>query len=284
MNLDVNMNTQKSQSKPSLTKAEHYKWTKPGEKGKRVNVEVANLKIDHRYQREEISDKNTLAIARDFNWESFGAIVVMERSDGSLYIVDGQQRWLAVKRRGDITHVPAMLFQSDGPAHEARAFKALNERRMPVSAVAKFSAAVMAGHQLECEINTFLRGIGLEVGASGHDVKVLSFPAVFVSLWQRNPIVSQSAIKCQIAIAMTDEPVRAHIHKGLFYLILNGVDIEKHIDLIKRHGGMVAMTQEMRKLRIELNMPESVRLCGVAIMRLVNRYLRANKIKLRDKD
>jgi hypothetical protein len=140
-------------------KVERYEWASTGDKGKSAVVNVNDLHIDTSYQRPEVSEKNTLATARLFNWSAFGTIVVMERSGGKKFIVDGQQRWLAAKRRG-IAEIPCRIFSSNGRDHEAQAFCQLNTNRTAVRVFVRFNARATAGFQPEETIQKWLAGVG----------------------------------------------------------------------------------------------------------------------------
>jgi hypothetical protein len=95
------------------TKIERYDWALPGDDGQFRCVPVHELKVDHSYQREQVSDSTILKIARDFSWSMFGVLIVMERTNGNLYVVDGQQRLAACIRRGDIEKAPCSSLRSD---------------------------------------------------------------------------------------------------------------------------------------------------------------------------
>ena len=183
-----------------INKADRYDWAKPGDIGKQVRIKLDDLIVDHSYQRPEVSESNTIAIAKSFNWVAFGSLVVMQRADGRICIVDGQQRWLSAKRRGDITTVPCILFQSDGIEHEARAFISLNVRRNCVPAIAKFYGYVRAGLEPEKTINNWVKSVDLKITADGKDHKGIDFPTTLIRQWKQDEQAAKLAVELQIKV------------------------------------------------------------------------------------
>jgi len=263
-----------------VDKVERYDWVKPGDNGRQCKVAVDELKIDHAYQRPEVSDRNTLALARGFNWVAFNSIVIMERANGDKYVVDGQQRLLAARRRGDIREVPCVLFKSDGCEHEARAFISLNIRRTNVPAVAKFNAHVRAALNPEKQIADWLATQGLKVTEDGKDMKGVDFPSCLIRSWNLDEDACKNAISIQRDVNGT-EPLCSTCHKGIFWLLHNGIDVEKHADKLKRLGGRSAMLRSVKMLEIETGAKASERGCGIGVLRLIN-YKRRGKIAVPD--
>jgi hypothetical protein len=264
-----------------VDKVERYDWVKPGDNGRQCMVAVDELKIDHTYQRPEVSDNNTLALARGFNWVAFNSIVVMERTNGDKYVVDGQQRLLAARRRGDIREVPCILFKSDGREHEARAFISLNIRRTNVPAVAKFNASVRASLSPEKQIADWLGTMGLTVTENGKDMKGLDFPTCLIRSWKQNTDACKKAVVIQRNVNGT-EPLHSTCHKGIWWLLHNGIDVDEHSDKLKRLGGRSAMLRSVKTLEIETGAKASERGCGIGVLRLINYKRRGSKIAVPD--
>jgi hypothetical protein len=262
-----------------VDKVERYDWVKPGDNGRQCKVAVDELKIDHAYQRLEVSEQNTLALARGFNWVAFNSIVVMQRANGDKYVVDGQQRLLAARRRGDIREVPCVLFESDGREHEARAFISLNVRRVNVPAVAKFNASVRAALNPEKQIADWLATQGLTVTEDGKDINGVDFPTSFMQLWKLDDDAAKLAIQIQRDVNGT-EPLHSVCHKGLWWLLHNGIDVLEHADKLKRMGGLAAILRSVKTLEIETGAKASVRGCGIGVLRLINYKRRGNKIAI----
>jgi hypothetical protein len=264
-----------------IEKVERYDWVKPGDNGRQCKIAVDELKIDNAYQRPEVSDRNTLAIARAFNWVAFNSIVVMERANGDKYVVDGQQRLLAAKRRGDIREVPCVLFKSDGREHEAQAFISLNVRRVKVPAVAKFNASVRAGLNPEKQIAEWLGTLGLSVMEDGKSTNGVCFPAHLIQTWNINADCCKRAVKIQRAVNGTD-PLHSACHDGIFWLLDNGINVEDFTDKLCRLGGRSAMLRSIRTVEIETNTKANMRIGGIGVLRQINYKRRGNKIAMPD--
>jgi hypothetical protein len=260
-----------------IDKVERYDWVKPGDNGRQCKVPVDELKVDHAYQRPEVSERNTLALARGFNWVAFNSIVVMERANGDKFVVDGQQRLLAARHRGDIPAVPCVLFKSDGRDHEARAFISLNVRRTNVPAVAKFNASVRAALNPEKQIADWLSTQGLEVTEDGKAMNGVDFPSTLIRSWNLNADACKKAIAIQRDVNGTD-PLHSTCHKGIFWMLHNGINVEEHADKLKRLGGRSAILRSVKTLEIETGSKASERGCGIGVLRLVNYKRRSNKI------
>lgn len=252
-----------------MEKVQRYSWSELGRKAIQKNVDIDELKIDYTYQRREVSEKNTLTIARDFTWSAFGSIVVMQRGDGSMWIVDGQQRYLAAKRRGDIKSVPCVILQSSGIKDEARAFKLLNQNRKAVSSTQKFITSVVGGIEPEKSIAEWLESIGLSVTNNGDAVDGVSFPAHLLGTWKINKEKTMEAIHIQRDI-IGPEPMMALIHDGIFWLLNNGVNIKSEVSKLVRLGGKDAMIRSIRSMQIQIDCGANHKVCGLGILSLIN--------------
>lgn len=85
-------------------------------------VILADCQIDD-YQR--AVKPHSRCIAANFCPEAAGVLMIGRRDDGTLWIVDGQQRSDAMKKRG-ISRWPAIIFASEGRRHESRVFNVVN--------------------------------------------------------------------------------------------------------------------------------------------------------------
>jgi hypothetical protein len=235
---------------------------------------VDELLIDS-YQRDEVSEANTKAMAAAFSWTAFGRLVVMQRRDGRMFVVDGQQRLCAAKVRGE-TIVPCVVFPSDGPQHEASEFHRLNVRRVRVTAPQKFRAAAMAGIQPETEIARWLDSIGLTVMADGKSPHGVCFPAVLLDSWRASSENAKRAITLQRMINVAD-PLCGDVHKGLCWLLANGIDVGPDAKKLSQLGGRAAMLHAIKVMELETVQRASYRVCGLAILKLVN-HRRRKKI------
>lgn len=256
----------------TIDKAERYEWAKPGDRGKTCMMPIDSLKIDHTYQRSEVTKNNTLSIARDFNWIAFGNVVVMERDNGDRYVVDGQQRLLAAKHRGDIIAVPCIVFKSTGPEHEAKAFLALNTKRKFVTAIDKFNASVLVGAEPEKQIADWLSEVGMKISKDGKDTNTIYFPGKLISAWKWNGDACRRAILIQREINGPGETMNNVLFMGIFWLINHGIRVEEHVEKIVRLGGKLAILRSANSVLIESGTLNGMKwqFAGIGVLRLIN--------------
>lgn len=263
-----------------MNKVDHYDWALPGDSGKFRCVPVHDLKIDHSYQRSPVGDGVILDIAREFAWSSFGVLIVMERSNGALYVVDGQQRLLACIRRGDIEAVPCYVFASEGRDHEARAFLGINTSRKTVRAIDKFHAADRAGFEPQRSISKWLAQQGLKIDADhGSDPDAIAWPKEIIETWKLDQEACKAAIAIQRKIVM-GEPTFSKFHKGIWYLLTNGVDVGAEVDKIISLGGKTRIEHDIQNQQNSSGVRTyGQRTFALGILRTIN-YKRRNKIRL----
>mgnify|MGYP001188505152 CR=1 FL=1 len=112
-------------------------------------IEVGKLSIDPKFQR--WLSKKVIAKAKHLDLELFQCVVVFERPDGTLVVVDGQHKTvMALKGKNDETFkVPCQVIKHDKKmtlsqcqAKEARTFAKLNIARKNVSKLEKIRAAL----------------------------------------------------------------------------------------------------------------------------------------------
>ena len=123
------------------------------------------LKIDETYQRSidtEPSRRLIGQIAARWDWRLCVPLMVSKRDDG-LYVIDGQHRLSAAKRRGDIPFIPCCISTYESPADEARMFVAANRSRRTVNHLDDFHAAIVAKDEDAIEIANVVAAAGLRV-------------------------------------------------------------------------------------------------------------------------
>jgi hypothetical protein len=241
-------------------------------------VDINDLDIDHGYQRDEVSKANTLAIARNFSWNAFGVLVVMRRANGRLYIVDGQQRWLAAKHRGDIHSVPCLIFESQGPQHEAKAFYYLNINRRNVRPFRRFMAAVQSQMEPEYSIAQWMEQNDLSPSDSSNHPRSVAFLAILVNSWKWDKEAAQRALLVQAEV-VGQEYLSSDIHRGMVYLINKGVHLEEFIEKMQTSGGRTVLLRDIKAVQIAINQMGNYAICAQGILRTINKG-RTRKITL----
>lgn len=132
-------------------------------------VHVADLSVDQSYQRSidnEASRRLIAGIAANFDWRLCAPLVVSRRPDGSKVIIDGQHRWAAAVRRGDLPQLPCCLFTYDSPEDEARMFIVANRARKPMNRLDDFHAALAAADEDAHDVRRLVEEAGLKVARS----------------------------------------------------------------------------------------------------------------------
>ncbi|MBD8908247.1 DUF6551 family protein [Methylorubrum zatmanii] len=132
-------------------------------------VHTTELAVDQSYQRSidnEGSRRLIASIAANFDWRLCAPLVVSRRLDGSKIIIDGQHRWAAARRRGDVLQLPCCLFNYDSPEDEARMFIVANRARKPMNRLDDFHAALAAADEDAVEIQRLVTEAGLRVSRS----------------------------------------------------------------------------------------------------------------------
>ena len=127
---------------------------------------VGSLKVDDTYQRSiegGASRMLIIKIAENWDWRLCLPLLVSRRQ-GELYVIDGQHRNEAAELRGDIPHLPVVIFDFDDPKAEAELFVQANRSRRSMGMLDDFHAAVVAGDPKALAINDTVTRAGLTVG------------------------------------------------------------------------------------------------------------------------
>lgn len=129
-------------------------------------VALSALRVDDSYQRSiegGASRKLIVKIAENWDWRLCLPLIVSRRA-GVLYVIDGQHRMEGARLRGDIAHLPVVIFDFEKPEAEAELFIAANRSRRPMSKLDDHHAAVTAGDKKALAIEEIVTGAGLAVG------------------------------------------------------------------------------------------------------------------------
>jgi hypothetical protein len=108
------------------------KRTPPGEEGVTYDwLRVGDLEIDRRIQRDVIRANTLDEIRKKYNRRSLNTLVVSQRADGKLYLVDGQHRAIVVKEKepdGEDARVYCCIHTGLSLQEEAKLFVELNNQ------------------------------------------------------------------------------------------------------------------------------------------------------------
>lgn len=141
------------------SKVEQFWSPIPDRPGEFRLIHKTRLSVDDSYQRDERKEK-ALAFARNWSWRACGVVVVSERDDGTMCVIEGQHRVCAAHKRDDIDMLPCMVFKGVSVAQEASDFITINTQRSGVGAHDKFKALLAAGDLLADEVVRLCRECG----------------------------------------------------------------------------------------------------------------------------
>lgn len=118
-------------TKPELS------WRKPSE-----------LFVDHRYQRttgSTNSKANIRQMVEYWSWACCGALIVgFVPSKKKFAVIDGQHRLEAAIQRGDIEYLPCLVISAEEMKVQAKSFQSINNKRLQLTVMAKYYAALAA--------------------------------------------------------------------------------------------------------------------------------------------
>jgi len=234
------------------TMIERREWSQLRERWPRRQVLVASLNIDRSYQREVVSTHRARIIARAWDFAAAGYIVVCQREDGSLWVIDGQHRVEAARLRGDIHKLDAIVCSLATVAEEAALFRLLNTSPARVASMDLFKATLMAGDAAHVECNAMLARAGLRVG-SGKGAEDVRFPKCLMRTFRADPSVCESALVVQRRMIGTEAQLAERIHIGLCGVVArHGFEVvwERAAGVLA-HGGRDAVLCEIRRQMLQ---------------------------------
>ena len=243
-----------------------------------VVVAIEELNIDSRYQRNQI--KATINdISKNMEPRAFGAPLVSKRPDGTLWVIDGQQRIEALRARGDKT-VRVFLVSVNTRAEEAALFGLVNTgRRMP-NAIERYRAAVVAGEYPDASVDKWLNLQGIRVGRGSHGKDSIDFIGAVLRAWSQDEEAAQKAILFQSRIG--GGRLTGDVFGGIFLLMKRGVTLDKHCEKIIKMGGVDEIRGRGVVIRKSLT-SNSATAVAHAIIAMINHGKRTQRIRFPEK-
>lgn len=187
-------------------------------------IPLDQLNIDEGYQRSienETSRRLIKRIAISWDWDLCQPLSVSRRTDGDLYVVDGQHRLSAARLRGDLPHLPCIISSRRSALDEAHTFVALNRNRRPLSAMDVFRAEFAAGDGDSREVMDLIESAGLSLAAHQNwyawkPKQIYCVTTVQGAYRIRGRVVTSAALVA-LAEAWPDQPLRfaARVLQGL---------------------------------------------------------------------
>ena len=167
-------------------------------------IPISSLNIDPEAQR-KFSPAWVKARVPEFDVDHLGYIVINKRSNGKLYIVDGQHRVELMRAIGwGDQSIHAEVFEGLSQAEEAAEFNARNDRKT-VRTFDKFRIAITAGDPVSCDIDKIVKAHGLVLSdqlRDGHVVAVDALKRVYqgagIASQKEGPTALGNALKVLI--------------------------------------------------------------------------------------
>jgi hypothetical protein len=129
-------------------------------------VKVNELMIDYSYQRQQNKAK-VAKIARNFNYDALGVIIVSIRESGDMFVLDGGHRIAAMHLLGKSDeNINALVYFDLTQEQEASLFVSLNEDRTKPKRSDIFEAKSLGGDKQANDIKNILNSLNLEIGSN----------------------------------------------------------------------------------------------------------------------
>ncbi|MER8264802.1 DUF6551 family protein [Streptomyces griseus] len=125
---------------------------------------VGDLTIDRQAQR-TLNERRAQNIANEIVREAIGSIVVSQRSEGALYIVDGQHRWRASELAG-LPTIMAEVHHGLNQAQEAILFLIKNRESHKPRPIDEYHVGLTGGVPLFVDTERILQKHSLSLGSS----------------------------------------------------------------------------------------------------------------------
>lgn len=196
--------------------------------GKLEIVPVDQLHIDRSYQR-EVSMDLVQRIAEKWDPVSAGPIVVSRRTDGNLYVVNGQHRYAAAQLAGE-TEMVAQVIEGLDRDTEAELRLRGNTRRSDRS-LERFRAQVVAGYPESLAIVELLGEFDTHINKTPSEHEGINSVAVVEWIYR----VDKGVLLVRVLETVKDAYSRAHgraasgaLLKGIaWFLLQHGGDYDR---------------------------------------------------------
>lgn len=132
-------------------------------------IALDRLVVDHSYQRTMGKDNwsHVNRITRDFRWLYCQPLCCAPTKDGKFAVFDGQHRLEASRKHPLIEEMPCYIVEAPGVGDQARAFEALNGRRIGITRLQRFWAAHTAGDSKALRIAAIAKKAGIIISRIG---------------------------------------------------------------------------------------------------------------------
>lgn len=136
----------------------------PGARPELRWIDKRLIDVDRRYQRDITvrGERHVNNILREFEWKFF-QVVTVTPSKGRYNAIDGQHRLAAAMRHPKVKDVPCVVIPQATLTEQAKVFDIMNTKRLGVSPLAKFHAALAAGDPAAMRVDYICAEAGLTI-------------------------------------------------------------------------------------------------------------------------
>lgn len=226
-------------AKDRTTKVEQMRWTMKDGPGQFNMLSKFLLKVDPEYQRLHVSQSRINEIARAWSWVAYVCVAVAKRRDGSYWVIDGQHRVLAARKRHDIQELPCMVFEVDTIEDEANGFISVNTVRGAMSAVEKFRALKISRDPQALLAAELLSDFGYHATRSATGPGQIGCIAMLLNFIRQSPDVCRSVFGLVVDL-VEGGPINDRLFGALFMLELH---LAKHRESIFRAHNLNAIRE-----------------------------------------
>lgn len=230
-----------------------FDWSQGSQPGTFMMLPKQQLNIDGRYQRDSVSETKVLQIARRWDWMLIGVVIVVRRSDGTFWVVDGGHRTRASFYRDDVTEMPCMVYELDAVSDEAKAFLGKNLMVTNVSSVDKHKAAVCAEDDTALIAAKILDSLGIEVANAATTFNQLKCINTFTNMVRVDQALARRVLV--FVLQQTEGKAASSIVlRGIFALCIR---LRDRVDVLSKYGDKLArhsqkeMEVRIRQMRAE---------------------------------
>lgn len=199
----------------STTKIERYGWKVSDEPGVLQEIDKNDLFIETEYQRKPLKDK-IIKIAADWSWVACGVIIVGLRN-GKYWIIDGNHRVLAAKKRADIIKLPCIVFVIESIREEARGFVGANTNRKPITGLQKFKAEVIAENITATYVNNLMSQFNIKIERAKGTERTIASISCLLKYARKDRPAFEAVIRI-IDKLFGEAKIDKALIEGLFYI------------------------------------------------------------------
>lgn len=247
-------------------------------------IPASKIGVDQSYQR-PLNRAHVMKIAREFDPDKVGAVVVSYRDDGSYWVIDGQHRVAAMHSIGFDDPIQCLVYEGLTLDREAKMFSAqADSRRM--HPVHLYLAKITGGDPKYIAIDEVVQESGFEVSVNKKGNTIIQAPGALVRAFDRG---GADHLRVTLAVlseawAGRDKMPPAYMITGISAIILryglNNIDTGHLGDALRRTA-----TRELATIAsgLNLDMQQHHRLdiiYGRAIREVYNQKLKAGQDQL----